>query len=200
MNARNRPGGGAVLEFAIVLPLLLMMSYPLFDFFRAIQANLILISVSREGANLVSRSSYTTPQDIMDKLAATTPPLEMLNGGMIYVTKIMGQKKNNVLSNVILEQYRWQQGWATSNYTPLIDIWNCGSNGSHWATSGSNAGTCLNIPSNNRPAANLTMPLADGEVIYAVDVFYQMRSLIGFGSGLMNLQFIPDQYQARTIL
>ena len=197
MNAPKRSAGQAILEFVMVATLLMAMSYPVFDYFRAIQTYLILVNVSREGANLAARTIYTSPQDIMNALAATAPPLVMRDDGMVYITKVMGQRKNSSLvNNVVLEQYRWQQGWSHSSYAPPTTIWNCGANGTHWAGDGS----CSSIPSNNRPLANLQIALADGEVVYAVDVFYRMPSLFGFGSDLMNLQVFPDVFQARTIM
>ena len=200
----RRSAGQAVVEFALVAVVLLMMSYPVFDFFRAIQTSLILINVSREGANLAARTTYTTPQQIMDQLAATTPPLSMEDDGMIYITKVMGQKRKTgtIIDNVVVEQYRWHQGWLQSRYVPAASVWNCGASGSHWGTSGTDAGTCLNISSTSRPIASLAISLADGELVYVVDVFYRLPSLFGFGASLTRtgFQFLPDAYSARTIL
>ncbi len=197
----RRSTGQAIVEFALVAVMLLLMSYPLFDFFRAIQTSLILINISREGANLAARTIYSTPQEIMDQLAATTPPLSMEDDGMIYITKVMGQKRKtgNVIDNVVVEQYRWHQGWQQSRYLPVTSVWDCGASGSHWATGGSGAGSCLNIPSASRPLANLAMPLADGELVYVVEVFYRLSSLFGFGASLTGFQFFPDAFSARTI-
>ena len=45
--------------------------------------------MSREGANLASRST-TTPQYIMNALASTAQPLNMSSNGMIYITQVSG--------------------------------------------------------------------------------------------------------------
>jgi hypothetical protein len=214
MGERKRGRGQAIVEFAMVAILLLVMSYPVFDYFRAIQTYLILVNVSREGANLASRMIQTSTQDtenILNGVMATTPPLTMQDDGMIYITKVMGHQvnANDPLSVVpqVQQQFRWQTGWTQSRYLPQTTVWNCGSNGTNWAGDGS----CANISSKNPPVANLdmqvTLPdgkthitLRDGEIVYVVDVFYRMPSLFGFGSSLMTLQVFPDVFQARTIM
>ena len=107
MNARKLPirrqKGVAAVEFALVLPFLLMLAVPVFDLARIVQGDMILTNLSREGANLASRSSQD-PQTIMTALAMTTPPLDMASNGSMYISKIMGNGPGK--QNVILEHYR----------------------------------------------------------------------------------------------
>ena len=186
----KQSAGIASVEFAIVLSLLILLMFPLADFARAIQSHMIILSMSREGANLSSRGSAsleTANQSIMTSLAATSPPLDMNRNGMMIITKIMGNKEaGGIIRNVILEQYRWDdrannKGWSSSAYMPTSSVWTCGS----W----SNNGSCSNIPSpSSAPTAPImTGLLSDGEVIYAVEVFYKFTMLfgglnIGFGA------------------
>lgn len=180
-NSRKRVAGAAAVELAVVLPVLLMLALPVVDFARAIQAELILASISREGASLASRSGMP-PQNILSALAATSPPLDMPGKGMIYITKIMGHQEGGGVRSVVLEQHRWAQGWRQSAYSPASAIWNCGSGGTSWATGTDAGGSCQGLPgaSNASPTANV-MPgkLADGELVYAVEAFYRFSGLFG---------------------
>lgn len=200
---KNQAAGIASVEFAIVLSLLLLLMFPLADFARAIQSHMVILSMSREGANLASRgptSLESSSQSIMTSLAATSPPLDMNRNGMILITKIMGNKEaGGVIRNVILEQYRWDdransKGWSSSGYMPASTVWTCGS----WAGNGS----CSNIPSpSSAPtAAIMTGMLSDGEVIYAVEVFYKFSMLFsGFNIGFGAMQMIGPNLHAMTI-
>jgi hypothetical protein len=181
LPSRRRNAGIAALEFAIVLPLLVLLALPVIDIGRAIQANLILMSLAREGANLASRGPYSLKdesQSIMGALVATTPPLDMNQRGMIYITRIMGKKVGGVISNVVIEQYRWNGG----RYAAPSRIWNCGS----WGTNGS----CANVPT---PAVGLMAgALAEGEIINVVESYYNFNA---FFSRLVPA-FGPDSERA----
>lgn len=181
MRAQRRDAtGNALVEFAIILPLLLLLAIPVFDFARVIQANMILTGLSREGANLASRTSQD-PQTIMAAIATTAPPLNMNSKGMIYITKIMGNLEKGVIRNVILQQDRWVQGAYSS---PSSSVWTCGASGTAWRSDG----TCNGITAANLPTASLmTGQLNDGEVIYLVEAFYDFPLLfnamnLGFGA------------------
>jgi TadE-like protein len=181
--------GIVAVEFALMVPLLLLLVIPIFDLARIVQANMILTNISREGANLAARSSQD-PQTIMNAIAATAPPLDMATNGTMYLSKIMGNTPGT--PNVILEQYRWTQGYNQSS-----QVWN---NCFSWATDGS--GKCSSIPSTgfaiNDAMAN---QLGDGEVIYVVESFYHANllfSAMNLGFGISTPQFNPDLY-AKTI-
>lgn len=168
-SSRRRAAGIAAVEFAIVLPLLVVLLMMVVDLSRAIQAKIILLNISREGANLASRSTADlsgSSQTIMDALAATTPPLDMSKRGMIYITKIMGYTAKTGLRNIVLEQYRWSAGVKSSGYQPASQVWSCAS----WDS----GGTCSGIgKGESAPVATLMKGLlADGELIYSVETFY----------------------------
>ncbi|KAB8045570.1 pilus assembly protein [Janthinobacterium rivuli] len=172
---RRAARGIAAVEFAIVLPLLALLLFMLADLSRAIQAKTILLNISREGANLSARATSdlsASSQGIMNALAATTPPLDMKGRGMIYITKIMGYTAKSGLRNIVLEQYRWEAGAQASGYLPASQVWRCGS----WSD-----GTCSGIARDEyAPTVSLMQnQLADGELIYAVETFYNFDMLFG---------------------
>ena len=174
---RRGARGIAAVEFAIVLPLLAVLLFMVVDLSRAIQAKTILLNISREGANLASRSTSDlsgSSQTVMNALAASTPPLDMNKRGMIYITKIMGYASSPTagVRNIVLEQYRWDAGAKASGYLPASQVWQCGS----WSN-----GTCTGIAKDKYAPTVTLMPnqLADGELIYAVETFYNFDMLFG---------------------
>lgn len=171
--ARRHSCGIAAVEFALVLPVLMLLLFMVVDLSRAIQAKIILLNISREGANLASRATSDlagSSQTIMDALAASTPPLDMNRRGMIYITKLMGPATAGK-PNIVLEQYRWYAGFRTSGYQPASKVWTCNS----WAS-----GTCAVPKGNSAPSATLMQnQLADGELIYVVESFYNFDMFFG---------------------
>jgi len=160
---------------------------------------MILINVSREGANLSSRAALTYPmQTIMSSLTSTTPPLNMSAHGMIYITEIMGNNNcdssGNNCTGIVVAQYRWNGG----NYAPASRLWNCGSSGTNWATDGS--GSCSGIPAagTTSPAVNLLQgKLYNGQIAYAVEAFYLQTPLLGslnLGGGIKTPALSPNLY------
>ncbi len=172
---RNRAvtiAGVAVVEFALIISVLALLTLAVVDISRAIQAQIILISISREGASLAARSSGLQMQQIMDALGdSATPGASLTRGllgpfnanGMIYITEVMGYQDTptSAVRNVVTAKYRWLGG---GGYAPSSVVWNCGS----WSGDGS-----CNVPS-SRPTANvMTGQLRAGELIYAVEAFYR---------------------------
>ena len=198
-KSRRKATGVVSVELALLLPILVALALPVVDVTRNIQAQMILINVSREGASLSSRASLTYPmQTIMSSLTATTPPLNMNANGMIYITEIMGNNNcdsnGNNCTGVVVAQYRWNGG----NYFPASQLWNCGSSGTRWATDGT--GSCSGIPAagSTSPVVNLLQgKLSDGQIAYAVETFYLQTPLIGslnLGGGIKTPALSPNLY------
>lgn len=193
-NRRRR--GLAAVEFALLLPLLLLLLFGMVDAARALQANIIMTNISREGANLVSRGNIqleTGSQDIMYALMASAPPLNVNKQGMVVITRVMGVVTNGVSKSVVLDQYRWDDavrglGYRASNYGPSSRVFACPA----W-----NAGTCSGINTAAPPAvATMSGKLDDGEVIFVVETFYRYDMVLSsFAFGKMSLPtFGPDLY------
>jgi hypothetical protein len=88
---RDRSGQGLV-ELALVLPVLVVLTLGLIDLSRAIQAHNCIVNMSREGANLASRSMLVHDrqgrQMIMNSLAGTAEALDMKGNGMMYLIRV----------------------------------------------------------------------------------------------------------------
>lgn len=79
--------GAAALEFALILPTLLILVFGVIDFGRLIQARLIVTNVSREGGSLASRG-FKSGTDLLKVLQESGAPLDLENLGKIYVSRI----------------------------------------------------------------------------------------------------------------
>ena len=201
-KSRRKATGVVSVELALLLPILVALALPVVDVARNIQAQMILISVSREGANLSSRASLTYPmQTIMSSLTATTPPLNMNANGMIYITEIMGNNNcdanGNNCTGVVVSQYRWTGG----NYFPASKLWTCGSSSgtsTSWATDGTGSCGGLPAPGSKSPVVNLLQgSLSSGQIAYAVEAFYLQTPLIGslnLGGGVTTPALSPNLY------
>jgi Flp pilus assembly protein TadG len=192
MNA-GRQRGVAAVELALLLPMLLLLLFCMIDGARALQANIIVVNLSREGANLVARGNTpldTNSQDIIYALMASAPPLDVNKKGMVYITRVMGVVSGGVSRSVIVDQYRWDDaarnlGVRNSGYAPASRVYSgCAS----WTD-----GECASIKSNARPPSTvMNGQLDDGEVVNVVETFYQFTPLLVSGLGVP--RFGPNLY------
>ena len=187
VHKRSSARGAAAVEFALVLMLLLTLALPVIDYARAIQANTILINITREGASQASRGAQLDRQKsqaIMNALAATTPPLTMATRGMIYITEVEGKKEGGVITNVVKAQYKWANGSYADKDSAL---WACSS----WEGDGK-----CNVT--GEPVVGLMAnQLAAGEAIYVVESYYHFDALL---SGLdLGVALLPEVLYSRTV-
>lgn len=193
----GRQRGVAAVEAALLLPILMLLLFGMIDAARALQANIIITNIAREGANLVARGNTdldTGGQDLIYTVMSTAPPLDVANRGMVYITRVMGVAGSGATRSVVLDQYRWDDaaralGARKSGYTPASRIYNC--------TMWSSAGKCTAFNSASRPTVSvMSGKLDDGEVVYVVETFYRYDMLFtGFASGALSLpDFGPDLY------
>lgn len=170
-TVRPRIKGQSLIELALILPVLLLLLWGVVDFSRAILFNNILVNMSREGANLASRTAQS-PQFIIDALNHTAAPLDMEAHGMVYITRVRGVMVGSgggTLKSVVQTQYR-----ATPGYTPLGSTlsWKC--------TSWAGTGQC------NLPAADadkvvvLPFVLALGAELHVVETIYDYTPLTNY--------------------
>ena len=111
-------------------------------------------------------------------MALSAPPLDMNRQGMLYITQLMGQRTgtdSTPTRTIVLGQYRWDdsvnnRGYRISGYAPTSKIWTC----SNWA--GAVTGSCVVPTGNATPVSSmLSNQLADGQVVYVVEVFYKFN-------------------------
>ena len=155
-----RESGAAAVEAALLLPLLILLALPAVDVARALQAHLILVSISREGASMAARGAQPlseASQSIMDTLAATAPPLDMRRDGMLFITRVMGRAG----APLVLEQYRWRAGGlAAQAVVSSCAAWNADS-------SCAAPGGMAQLPLRGLPD--------NGEVVHAFEVRYRFH-------------------------
>jgi hypothetical protein len=193
---RTRQRGLAAVELALLLPILCLLLFGVIDFFRALQANIIMTNIGREGANLVSRGSTgveTGSQDIIYAVMATAPPLNVNQQGMIYITRVMGVAGSGGVASVVTDQYRWDDtvrklGVNKSGYVPVSRVYN--------GCTGWNNGACTSIGSPKPAVATMSGKLHDGEVITVVETFYKYDMMLTNFSiaGLSLPRLGPDLY------
>jgi hypothetical protein len=92
--------GVALIEFAMILPLLLLMALAVIDIGRLIQVRLIVTNLAREGGSLASRQTTLDAGLIGLLQSSSNPPMNMSGAnGKIYVTRIhagTGPAPNNL--------------------------------------------------------------------------------------------------------
>lgn len=196
---RARQAGLAAVELALLLPILCILLFGVIDFFRALQANIIMTNIGREGANLVSRGSVgveTGSQDIIYALMATAPPLNVNQQGMIYITRVMGvagASSTGATTSVVTDQYRWDDtarklGVNRSGYVPVSRVYN--------GCTGWSNGACTSLGGTKPAVATMSGKLRDGEVITVVETFYKYDMMLtNFSIAGLSLPTLgPDLY------
>lgn len=161
--------GLASVEMAIITPVLLIIMMGIFEVTQVIQANNIIISLSREGANIIARNSSQTPEEVMDIVASTSNPLDMGTDGAMYISQVVGRgddSSGNPQAPYLNEQYRWQDG----GYTTLDSTWGACTS---WTDGECNISTTPDL--NNFP-----LTLDDGETVYVVEVIYRYSPVSTF--------------------
>lgn len=148
--------GVAVVELAIILPLLILIVFAIVDFGRLFQARLVITNLAREGGSLVSRD-IKSASDIIPMLQAGSSSLDLNASGRIYVWKIDAGSS---------EEYPY----------PAIDTYNSDSAGSLGVASSIGIGmTNLGLSSElyDHLVFNDANATADISDITVVEVFYR---------------------------
>jgi hypothetical protein len=162
---RFHGSGQSMIELAIILPILLLLCFGSAELCYAILFNNILINMSREGANLASRTPQS-PQFIIDALSNTSAPLQMEAQGMIYISRVRGVDTGagSVIA-VVDEQYRAVRG----NAALISRLWNC----PQWDV----AGKCIVPTSVAARVVTLPFALGVGYEVQVVETIYDYAPL-----------------------
>ena len=81
MRVEHKERGAAMVEFALILPLLIVLVFGIIEFGRAFNANISLTHAAREGAR-----EYAITQDASAGVAAATGAATSLNPGDMNFT------------------------------------------------------------------------------------------------------------------
>jgi Flp pilus assembly protein TadG len=98
--------GQAMLEFAIIASMVIILVFAIVDFGRAFNEMQVMVELTRQGSNLASRG--TTLLDSANAVVAGDAPLDLNSNGEVIVTAVT----NNAGGNVITGQV--SQGAITS--------------------------------------------------------------------------------------
>jgi hypothetical protein len=171
-----------VIELALVMPLLLLLVLGAADLGRALLFNNILINMSREGANLASRTAQS-PAFIINTLTQTAAPLSMATQGMGILSRVKAiDGGSGTVITVVFEQYR-----AVNGKTSLASkLWVCPS----WAGSGA----CLLPADTASRVVSLPFTLELGYEVNVMETLYDYTPLTYFF-----MKTSPTLY-ARTLL
>ncbi|EGR0669018.1 pilus assembly protein [Vibrio vulnificus] len=159
VKGSKRQFGFASIEMIAAFPVFVMLIMGVIDVTNIIQANYVVVSISREASNIVSRSSTETPEQIMDTVSKTSGTLDLTQDGAMYITLVRGAEDS---SPYVDAQYQW----LDSGVTVFSKTWS-------GCTSWGSDGKCL-FDEDNPPSLNdFPIGLSDDESTYVVEVFYQ---------------------------
>jgi Flp pilus assembly protein TadG len=173
----RRIHGSAMIEFALLLPLLLTLVFGAVDFGRALQFNNIVSTISREGGSLAARTT-SSDQDIITAVTLAAAPLDMSANGIVYITEVMGRADGR---GTVQGQSRSVSGNMSlkSKLYPSCPGWT--------------GGACA-VPT---PAPVVTvsgLALQNGELVHVVEVAYNFEPLAGF------VWLAPGELYCQTVL
>ena len=168
---RNGRRGTALIEFALILPILIILVLATVDFGRLIQARLIISNVSREGGSLAARQT-TVDTSLITVLKESGKPLNLIGAdGKIIITRV-------------------KAGLSTGAPNPTIatqDSRGTLARSSTIAAGNANLGLTASIYNHLLfKTANATSDIAE---VTVVEVFYKYRPITpfpkGFGGGML---------------
>jgi Flp pilus assembly protein TadG len=166
-QSSGRESGQALLEFALVALILIAMVFGIIDFSRAIYQKQVISHLTREGSNLASRSTSTTPlSDAALAVVNGATPLNLNTNGYVIVSSV---ENNN----------------GTCQITDQVAMGG-NSAGSKIGTKGSTSPTLPQPCSNNGTG----LP-QKGQTMYVTEVFYTYQPVTPVGS-ILNI-VMPSQ-------
>jgi len=191
LRDRTREHGSAMLEMAVLLPLLLILALPVIDYGRNLIDQLSLTGLAREVGNLVSRNQGNQPiQTLLQGVADNVPSLDMSRAGRIVVTQLQGDRcalGTQQCQALVVGQYQWTGG----GYHGGRAIWSC-------ASSYDRDGFCN--PTGSAMAVtglSLNGAMMKDQNAFVVEVFYQFQPL--FPRGIMGIGAPPTEVSARAV-
>lgn len=172
---RNGSRGTALIEFALILPILIILVMATVDFGRLIQARLIISNVSREGGSIAARQT-TVDTSLITMLKESGKPLNLIGtDGKIIITRVRAGASATAPNPTI----------ATQNTRGTL-----GRNSTIGTVVGASPNLAASIYNHLRyNATNLTSDIAE---VTVVEVFYKYRPITPFPRGFGGGMLLPD--------
>ena len=154
---KNRSGqtGQALVEFTWIMLLLIVMAFGLIDFGRFIYQRMVLVNVTREGANLAARATSMT--NAMVSVINSSQPLDINARGRVIMTSVLNT------GGVCRITAQVSQGGITA--TSRI---------------GTGVGNIATLPSTPTPIPQMDQTLFVSEVFYTFTPITPIGQLLGF--------------------
>ena len=97
-SRRGRPGQ-SLIELTLVVVVLLVLTFGLIDFCRAIYMQQVITNLTREGANLASRGPGDTRTEIISNavaaVIASATPLSITTNGVVIITAVTNNARGS---------------------------------------------------------------------------------------------------------
>ena len=157
-----RCSGQALIEFVFVAAILLLVTFGLIDFCRAISARLVITNLAREGSNLASRNTPIT--NAVNAIIAAAAPLDINAHGRVIITAVAADKTGTL---VITNQLRKGSASLTS-YDSKTKV-------------GLGKGTV--VSSGWIPTTTPSLPVSN-QTVWVTEVFYEYNAATPIGKYL----------------
>jgi Flp pilus assembly protein TadG len=93
--------GQAMLEFAIILSLVVVMVFAIIDFGRAFNEMQELVGLTRQGSNLASRGTSLT--DSATAVITGDAPLDLNSSGEVILTSVTNNSSGNIITGQVTQ-------------------------------------------------------------------------------------------------
>jgi Flp pilus assembly protein TadG len=159
--------GQSLVEFAIILPFVLVIALGVVEMGWALLDSLVVTSLSREGSNLISRD--TSLQDAGTALTSmTSPPVDFANGSSVIFSVVrMGATTGSANFNALILYQRRQFGTFSGAATSQVNSAG-GSFGGAPNYSAVNPDNDTSLQVTGLPANLIVVP---GGTIYITEIF-----------------------------
>jgi Flp pilus assembly protein TadG len=171
---RNGSRGTALIEFALILPILIILVMATVDFGRLIQARLIISNVSREGGSIAARQT-TVDTSLTTMLKESGKPLNLIGtDGKIIITRVRAGSAAAPNPTIATQCSRGTLGRNSTIGTVV----------------GASPNLAASVYSHLRyNTTNLTSDIAE---VTVVEVFYKYRPITPFPRGFGGGMLLPD--------
>jgi Flp pilus assembly protein TadG len=91
--------GQAMLEFAIIASLVIVLVFAIIDFGRALNQMQVMVDLTRQGSNLASRGTSLT--NSVNAVVAGDAPLNLNTSGEVIITSVTNNASGNIITGQV---------------------------------------------------------------------------------------------------